>query len=426
MKKQRTSRRLRAFLRRIVTVALVLAVLSVAKIGYWSFINASPAARIDTSEAAPAGVGGEYYEKANQLLAGPQGAMVETCMGSMLSTDPNSSVLKQPTGDLLSTTVDANRSALAAIAEALRYPASTPPARYDFDYLFDVQSWARIFELLEIDAQLSEARQNWPAASDKWLRVLEASNQAPAQFPVYGWDNFHDMSWRYAGCALWSIIPRLDCQRTRRTLAELIRLRAAIPPLRVALIAQKHEGEQDLRVLFRDRNWRRELADRLCNNPPGVTTEYSGCPSAILAGIFTLRSDRSYYHEYDRVCREVMEQHPNYSEIDRECQDPVLSPLWPGCIGNGAIMNVDLAMIAAALRAYHFDHGAYPADLAKLAPSYLPAVPVPPATCFTYVYTPTSYAQSTHGATACKLGRLERMEDRKHTWTETTIACVSP
>ena len=418
MKKHRTSRRLAVLLRRIAMVGVAIIVALVLKSVQWAVLNVPPAGRIDAPVVAPSPNGYDYYLKAEQIVAGPGGDAIDNNYRGFKDTC-------RPTLVQAEAAVAPNFAALKAVDEGLKYPVVVPPTRLTIDGQSAELPARRLCQLLEMDAALSELRKDWTGAAAKWLRVMAFSD--PLVDMYHGTLAFSDEPRYTAGQALLRIIPHLDAANTRKTLAGIIRERNVVMPLDLILRRQKHEGEQDLLVLFHDRNWRRRLAEKLCVNDGRIVTEYAGYPAWLLTARLLMQSDRAYMRQYDMgAAAEVSGNEMvllSHKIIDWD--NPVLRPLWPCWSNNGGLYYLDAASIATALRAYHFDHSSYPTTLAQLTPAYFPTVQKSPVQYRRYDYVPV-VTPGTKAATGWSLVAWTTCSDATHTWIDKTVVCTSP
>lgn len=287
-----------------------------------------------------------------------------------------------------------NAPALAEIREGLtgEYRAVPERMQHEENVEFSCLSLTR---LLQADADLKCLAGDWDGAAEGYLDVIQLGEEIQRGAPV-GTLIFSALLQRMGRNDIWPILDRVSGKEARRAAGRLGRITARQVPYADVLQEERWTVQAAMLDAFNTPDWRAfhsYLEDGVKHYPD---------PLEKLHAHFTTKRGvmRDYTQYMDTLIANARKPYPAVRGVPSVPNDPMSRSLlshyrtaWFHPVMDRA--QNDLLMVALALRAYHADHGRYPASLPVLSSAgYLtnvPSDPFTPAGKLCYKVTGNSY-----------------------------------
>jgi len=272
-----------------------------------------------------------------------------------------------------------NAPALAKMQEGLagEYRAVQERMQHEKNVGFSSFNLAR---LLQADADLKCLAGDWDGAAEGYLDVIQLGGEIQRGAPV-GTLIFSAAIQRLGRNDIWPILDRISGKEARRAAGRLGRITARRVPYTDVLQEEKWTVQAMMLEAFNTPDWR---AFHSYLEGEGVR-HYPG-PGEKFRMMFTTKRGvmRDYTQYMDTLIANARMPYPAMRGVPPLPNDPMCRSLlshyrtaWFHPVMDRA--QNDLLMVAFVLRAYHADHGRYPASLKVLASSgYLKTIPADP------------------------------------------------
>jgi len=352
----------------------------VAGIATWAGINSlekMPVLKIPTrNEPSPNGY--EYLVSAGKAATEGPGVTTTRLTGSQAPSHPEQWLVQPPSAATIAADRPAaskNSSALALLCKGLSLPIMAPEHND-----IGTPDWAGIRHLARATrdtAYVQASQGSYTLAADTALNGLAMGERMIRGGDVI--DLLVGIACQELGRrAIWPTVAHLDAKSARGAAQRVASIDLQATPFSEILTEEKWAEQKSLMKTFQKKSWRADLVSG--SDPDGTVHEDQVRSLALvskraLMNAYTTRMDAAIamaggqFHAYAP---------PPSSGIKFVDDNLVIanSNTWFVWLRKAA--DTRLLAAALALRAYHLDHGAYPASLEALTPTYLPSVPQDP------------------------------------------------
>ena len=292
-----------------------------------------------------------------------------------------------------------------AILKATQRDVATMRAGFAFPYMcsYDrsnrsrfsyVAHFRELARLRQLQALVDERHGDWGSAAAADVDDLKLGADVPHGGPIIA---------ALVGVAceaigrrdMWAVVPHLTFAQAQAAKARLLSIDAGRSKYSDAQVEEKYDGQADLQVRFKPRDWASQIARDETSGFDGT----AGSPSAFDKFLFVWRmriaGKKGIYEQYsayqDAVIDAARIPYADHSPINRVPLDPITgfeqttTGFDPYDISKKVrVRFVDcqaqdrLLIVSLALRQYFLRNHTYPSALSQLVPAYLAGVPDDP------------------------------------------------
>jgi len=280
-----------------------------------------------------------------------------------------------------------NQPVISIVRQGLAQSYVNPRSNYYVPDESDTYFSSHIQNLLILQSQVQAHQNDWSSAINSCMDTIEIGSMLPHGGGLLEL-SFGLSTERYGRAHVQAegLIDHLNSNQAKSAAQRLAAINSGEQPFSDSLQEEAWRTEAGMLDEFSNPNWRRDFNGNFGNNL------YVDLQPVNLRQAFYVDSisPSHYYNEY----ASYMNQRVADSKLPWPDQIKQAAPIIPSDMpGLGDILAGDtteslapycnlalnrLLEVQLALRAYHLDHGIYPADLNKLTPAYIPAVPIDP------------------------------------------------
>jgi hypothetical protein len=361
----------------------VIALVVIGCIGgylWWDDINALPVVTVPTPTMPSPNAFTYFLAAGNSLVDGNKiGFAIEPSSTSSTPEPPSRSDDHVYTLDQKDALVAENAPALQLLHQGFSYHYMVPPMR-SFSALFPYYAPDRgLARLLFLQTQVQSAQGDYDGAMNSCLDAVQEGEMLPHGGPIIG------MLVGIACQAIgrrqaWVIVDHLSANQALIAAHRLARIDALHVPYSDVLQTEKWGTQASLLEVFRQPNWTHTFFPEIGED------DTTAVPLAARIQI-SLTPKRTIMKHYTAYMNQLIAnaEHPYAAKlpsppIPNDPFNAILLPVFDGARLKDADSETQnaLLIVTLALRAYHVQHGAYPATLNALVPQYLAHVPDDP------------------------------------------------
>ena len=273
-----------------------------------------------------------------------------------------------------------NAPVIARFRQGFMHEYREPPRRScsDKSRYAELRQLARV---LQADGDLHCAAGNWDAGAERYLDILRLGDDMQHGAPLIGM--LVGTSVQAIGRQeVWPTLNHVSGAGARRAARRLEAMAARRVPYAEVLREEKWATQAMMMEAFQGQGWRSFNSYLLINE--GRRDMRPDALTSFRALFCTKRQVMRNYTQYmDTLIYNAAQPYPAVLTYPTRPHDPI-NAMFISVYDETWIRYYlartqnDLLMVSFALRAYHANHGRYPASLKALVPAYLKAVPADP------------------------------------------------
>ena len=275
-----------------------------------------------------------------------------------------------------------NAGAVKTLHTGFQYPYQETPYRSfnaPFPHYQKIRALARF---LSLEGQVDAERGDWKGAMSADLDAIQIGEQLPHGGPLIGMlvgDACQAIGRQHS----WAAVDHLDAGQTRAAARRLESIRATHVPYVDMLQEEKWGVQGSLLELMRKPDWPTNLLTSFSPDQQGdqLASNWQTASRIRLAGKRNIMANYTRYMDQAIAnARQPYAAHPLAPPLPTDPVNQMVPPMFNSARLQEVKADTQNALLLTtlALHTYKLDHGAYPATLSALAPSYLQSVPADP------------------------------------------------
>lgn len=283
--------------------------------------------------------------------------------------------------------VGPDSQAVRLLHQGFQYPYQEPPPAAVVSSMHEINTMRILGEKLSVQARIDARQSRWAASAaagmDAFQMGVAVTHGADFDGTLFGLISQDD-----GDRPLWKTVDHLNASQARAGVRRLETIRADRVPYVKMLVEDKASFQRGLSQQMNRPNWRSE---RVGASSPILTQPKAWADDVVNVTRLQLTdkqqiltANAEYMDALIAAAQKPYASHPvcppppddSVNRIVSDLFDLTNKNMWTDTI-NLDTQNA-LLLTAFALRAYHLDHGTYPAVLSSLVPDYLAAVPNDP------------------------------------------------